>query len=101
MNQTDYFKSKEFKERIEQSIQRETWGKGLPRYYLDKEGRVVEHWKDGTIKVIKEKMNKEQTIYVAYDSNDCEILCAWTDEERAKKDCEESGVSYQKVILYL
>jgi hypothetical protein len=53
MNQTDYFKSKEFKERIEQSIQRETWDKELPRYYLDKEGRVVEHWKDGTIKVIK------------------------------------------------
>ena len=55
MNQTDYFKSKEFKERIEQSIQRETWNKGLPRYYMDKEGRIVEHWKDGTINVIKEK----------------------------------------------
>ena len=55
MKEEDYFQSKEFKEQIEQSIQRETWDKGLPRYYLDKEGRIVEHWKDGTIKVIREK----------------------------------------------
>lgn len=42
---------------------------------------------------------KEQTIYVAYYEDD--ILCAWTDEEIAKKDCEESGASYQKITLYL
>jgi hypothetical protein len=55
MKEEDYFKSKEFKEKIEQSIQRETWDKELPRYYMNEEGKIVEHWKDGTIKVIKEK----------------------------------------------
>ena len=41
-----------------------------------------------------------EIIYVAYDEDDFEILCAWTDEEVAKKDCKESGASYQKVTLY-
>lgn len=40
----------------------------------------------------------EQTIYVAYYED--EVLCAWTDEEKAKKDCEETGASYQKTTLY-
>lgn len=51
--ETDFFQSKEFKEKIEKSIQKETWDKGLPRYYNDKEGNIVEHWKDGTINIIK------------------------------------------------
>lgn len=29
------------------------------------------------------------------------LLIAGRDEESAKKDCEESGASYQKVTLYL
>ena len=40
----------------------------------------------------------EETIYVAYYDN--EVLCAWTDEERAKNNCNESGASYQKITLY-
>lgn len=40
----------------------------------------------------------EETIYVAYYDGD--VLCAWTDEERAKKNCEESGASYQAITLY-
>lgn len=43
-------------------------------------------------------MKNEETIYVAYYED--EVLCAWIDEERAKKDCEESGASYQKITLY-
>ena len=41
----------------------------------------------------------EETIYVAYD-NDGDIFCAWIDEERAKRDCEDSGASYQIITLY-
>ncbi len=41
----------------------------------------------------------EENIYVAYDS-DGDILCAWLDEERAKKDCEETGCNYVKTTLY-
>ena len=44
-------------------------------------------------------MSKEQIIYVAHYEGD--VLCAFIDEERAKKDCEESGVTYQKTTLYL
>lgn len=34
-------------------INKDTWDKGLPKYYMDKEGWLVEHWKDGRIIKIK------------------------------------------------
>lgn len=55
--ETEYFQSKEFKDTIEKSIQRETWGKGLPRYYMDENKNIVEHWKDGTINILKHGNN--------------------------------------------
>jgi hypothetical protein len=48
-----YFKSQEFKEKIQASIDRETWDKGLPKYYKNDDGEIVEHFKDGTINVMK------------------------------------------------
>lgn len=53
MTESEYFQSKEFKEKIEKSIQRETWDKNRPRYYMDENKNIVEHWKDGTINIIK------------------------------------------------
>jgi len=43
---------------------------------------------------------KEKKIFVAYDPCDGDILCAWDDEEKAKKDCEESSVKYVEITLY-
>lgn len=43
--------------------------------------------------------NTTENIYVAYN-DDGDILCAWTDEDEAKKDCKESGVNYEKTTLY-
>ena len=53
MKESEYFKSDEFKEKIEKSIQRETWEKDLPMVYMDENKNIVEHWKDGTINIIK------------------------------------------------
>lgn len=52
--ESEYFKSQEFEDGIEKIIQRDTWDKGLPRVYLDSNGNIVKHWKDGTVKIIKE-----------------------------------------------
>lgn len=51
----EYLKSKEFQKDIKKFIEQETWGKGFPKIYLDKNGDIVEHWKDGTINVLKTK----------------------------------------------
>ena len=54
MKETDYFQSEEFKEKIQQAINRDTWEKGKPMIYLDDNKNIVEHWKDGIINIIKE-----------------------------------------------
>lgn len=54
MNELEFFNSKEFKDRIRKRIEEDTWGKGQPMYYMDQTGWLVEHWKDGTIKYIKD-----------------------------------------------
>lgn len=43
---------------------------------------------------------EERKIFVAYDPCDGGIFCAWTNEEKAKKDCEESGAKYVAITLY-
>lgn len=53
MKESDYFNSEEFQKRIQKSIERETWDKGLPRIYMDKDKNIVRHWKDGRIEIIK------------------------------------------------
>ena len=55
----DYIKSEQFQQDFARRVEEDTWGKGLPKIYMDKEGRIVEHWKDGTINIIKEKVVKK------------------------------------------
>lgn len=52
----DYLKSEEFQKDFARRVEEDTWGKGLPKIYMDKEGRIVEHWKDGTINILKENV---------------------------------------------
>ena len=52
--ESKYFGSQEFRDGLIKKINDDTWGKGRPKYYMDQEGWLVEHWKDGTINKIKE-----------------------------------------------
>jgi len=54
----EYLKSEKFQKDFARRVEENTWGKGLPKIYMDKEGNIVEHWKDGTINIIKEKVVK-------------------------------------------
>lgn len=51
-----YLKSEEAQELFQKIVERDTWEKGLPKIYMDKKGNIVEHWKDGTINIIKHKI---------------------------------------------
>lgn len=51
---SDIFNSKEFKKAFMRQVEKDTWDKGLPKIYM-KEGNIVEHWKDGTINILKTK----------------------------------------------
>jgi hypothetical protein len=48
-SESAYFQSQEFQDHVKAIIERETWGKGLPKVYMDEEGWIVKHWKDGRI----------------------------------------------------
>lgn len=50
------YASEEWKAQYQQHIIDITWGQGFPMVYLDDKGRIVEHWKDGRIKVLKDKI---------------------------------------------
>ena len=50
----EYLKSDKFKEDFARQVEKDTWEKGLPKIYM-KDGNIVEHWKDGTINIIKTK----------------------------------------------
>jgi hypothetical protein len=56
--ETKYFLSKEFKDNFSKQVKKDTWDKGLPMIYMDKKGDIVEHWKDGKIKIIKKNKSK-------------------------------------------
>lgn len=45
----NYLRSEQFKLDFRKAVEADTWEKGYPMYYMDKEGWLVEHWKDGTI----------------------------------------------------
>jgi hypothetical protein len=49
----EYLMSEQFQKDFAKQVEEDTWGKGLPKIYMDKEGRIVEHWKDGTINILK------------------------------------------------
>lgn len=54
MTESEYFKSDKFKEDFRKKVEEDTWEKGKPMIYLDDNGNIVEHFKDGTINIIKE-----------------------------------------------
>jgi len=45
--------SEQFKESFRKRVEEETWGKDRPMVYLDEDGWIVKHWKDGTIEKIQ------------------------------------------------
>jgi hypothetical protein len=51
----EFIKSDEFRVKFRERIEQDTWGNDLPMVYMDDDGNIVEHYKDGTIKIIKEK----------------------------------------------
>ena len=60
MKESEYFKSEKFKKDFRKTVENETWDKDLPMIYIDDSGNIVEHWKDGTIKIIKENAAKKE-----------------------------------------
>ena len=62
--EAEYFKSDKFKEDVRKTIEEDTWGKGRPMIYLDKEGNIVEHWKDGTVNILhtKEELDRNKIV---------------------------------------
>lgn len=50
----DYINSPEGRAAIAKGIEEDTWGKGRPKVYMNDKRQVVEHWKDGTINIIKQ-----------------------------------------------
>lgn len=56
-DQLEYFKSKQFQEDIRKQVEKETWDNGLPMIYLNEEGDIVRHYKDGRIEKVKDSTN--------------------------------------------
>lgn len=56
----DYLRSDQFRKDFAEQVRKDTWGKGLPMIYMDKDGNIVKHWKDGTINILhtKEELRK-------------------------------------------
>ena len=52
MNESEYFKSKQFQEDFRKQVEKDTWDKDLPMVYLNEEGEIVRHYKDGTIEKV-------------------------------------------------
>lgn len=50
---SEFFNSKEFKDGVKKIIEEDTWDRGLPKIYLDNDGWIVKHWKDGRIDKIE------------------------------------------------
>lgn len=48
-----FFNSEYFKDMVRVSIEKSTWDVGKPMIYQNTEGQIVEHWKDGTINILK------------------------------------------------
>ena len=65
MNQSEYFRSEQFQEDFRKQVEKDTWDNGLPMVYLNEEGDIVRHYKDGKIEIIKEK-NMDKLIIVHY-----------------------------------
>lgn len=44
MTESEYFQSEEFKKSFSEQVEKDTWGKGKPMIYVDKEGNTVKHF---------------------------------------------------------
>lgn len=55
--EANYLKSDNFRNEIAKTIEKDTWDKGMPMIYKDKDGNIVEHWKNGTINILYYKEN--------------------------------------------
>lgn len=53
----EYLRSREFKESFAETVKKDTWERGLPMVYMNKDGWIVNHWKDGKIEKIKKVIN--------------------------------------------
>jgi hypothetical protein len=48
-----HLRSEQFRESFKKRVEEQTWDKGMPMVYLDDDGWIVKHWKDGTIEKIQ------------------------------------------------
>lgn len=53
----EYLQSKQFQDDFSKQVEKDTWDKGLPKIYMDKNKQIVAHYKDGRIDVIKKQSN--------------------------------------------
>ena len=53
----NHLRSEQFRESFKKRVEEETWGKDRPMVYLDDNGWIVKHWKDGTIEKISKPKN--------------------------------------------
>lgn len=60
IEESEYFSSKEFKADMQKRIEEDTWGKDLPKIYLNENKQLVKHWKDRAIEIIKGALLKER-----------------------------------------
>ncbi len=56
----EYINSEEFKAKIRELVEADTWGKDGPMVYVDNDGWIVRHWKDGRIEKLKDTKLNEQ-----------------------------------------
>lgn len=52
----EFFKSEDFIRKFKKQVEEDTWGKGLPMVYI-KDGKIVRHFADGRIEIVKELEN--------------------------------------------
>ena len=50
-------RSEQFRESFRKRVEEETWDKGKPMVYMDHEGQIVKHFKNGEIEIIKKTPN--------------------------------------------
>lgn len=52
--EVEMFASKSFQDNMQEEIKKSTWDVGLPMAYMNSLKQLVHHYKDGTIKIIKD-----------------------------------------------
>lgn len=53
---SDFLKLPEFQKSFAEQVKKDTWGNGLPMIYMNDENQIIEHWEDGRIIIIKDKI---------------------------------------------